>query len=92
MFTVQATRNGQMCKPEILHISPTISAIVSSTSIKTSWQVCTATSSEDSWVGAYSSGISILEKLSCHFGEGEEISCKIFEPLGFTSRIQQLSS
>jgi hypothetical protein len=36
-----------------------------SSTIKTSWPVCRATSSKDRWIGAYSIGLTILGKLDC---------------------------
>jgi hypothetical protein len=45
---------GMSCWSKITCGSPIISKILSSTSIKTLWQVCTLTSSKDVRIGAYS--------------------------------------
>ncbi len=55
---------GMSFKSEIPFSLPAINKILMSTSVKTLWPACTATSFDDRQIGAYSIGLTTPGKLS----------------------------
>ncbi len=56
-------RRDLSCSSQISHGLPTVSEIASSTSFKTLWPACAATSSNDRWIGVSSVDLTIMGKL-----------------------------